>query len=105
PDGPSPANGGAYFIRGFLGVLQSEPLSAGPALERAVELARAAGPAPLLSRSLAMASIAARLDGRHDARRPPVVEAVARSGRSRDDRPRERCIGDADAAPGSVPRR
>src|SRR5207244_1796051 len=74
-DGTSAANGGAYFIRGFLGVLQSDPDAAGPALERAVELARTTGPAPLLSRSLAMASIAAMMAGDHQSSRRLLDQA------------------------------
>ena len=54
---------GAYFLRGFLGVLQSDPDAARPVLQRAVEHARATGPVSLLSQSLAMASIAASMAG------------------------------------------
>src|SRR5437870_5447056 len=75
-DGTPAASGGAYFIRGFLGVLQSDPASAGPALEGgAVELARATGPASLLSRSLAMASIAAMMAGDHQSSRRLLDQA------------------------------
>ena len=53
----------AYFIRGFLGVLQADPTAARPALERAVAAARDAGQLPLLSQSLSMASIAENMAG------------------------------------------
>ena len=56
-------NGWAYFIRGFLAVLQSDPAAARPALERAVLAARAAGNLPLLSHALSMASVAANMAG------------------------------------------
>jgi DNA-binding CsgD family transcriptional regulator len=60
----------AYFVRGFLGVLQSDPDAARPALQRAVAQARATGPGSLLARSLAMASLAASMAGdRASARR------------------------------------
>ena len=53
----------AYFVRGFLAVLQSDPSAARPALERGVMAARAAGQLDALSQSLAMASIAANMAG------------------------------------------
>ncbi|MBV9856687.1 MAG: hypothetical protein JOY82_19575 [Streptosporangiaceae bacterium] len=53
----------AYFLRGFLAVLQNDPAVARPALERAVTAARAAGQQDALSRSLAMASIATNMAG------------------------------------------
>lgn len=84
-DGTAPAHGGAYFIRGFLGVLQSDPESAGPALERAVELARSSGPVPLLSRSLAMASIAAMMGGDHASSRQLLDQAEVATTRLEND--------------------
>ncbi|GAA4622745.1 hypothetical protein GCM10023196_016160 [Actinoallomurus vinaceus] len=53
----------AYFVRGFLAVLQGDPAAALPALERGVAAARAAGQPDALSQSLAMASIAANMAG------------------------------------------
>jgi predicted ATPase/DNA-binding CsgD family transcriptional regulator len=53
----------AYFVRGFLAVLQNDPAAARPALERGVTAARAAGQVDALSQSLAMASIAATMAG------------------------------------------
>jgi predicted ATPase/DNA-binding CsgD family transcriptional regulator len=53
----------AYYLRGFLAVLQYDPVAARPALERAVHAAREAGHRNALSQSLAMASVAARMAG------------------------------------------
>jgi predicted ATPase/DNA-binding CsgD family transcriptional regulator len=53
----------AYYVRGFLAVLQNDPAAARPVLERAVTAARAAGEKEALSQSLAMASIAANMAG------------------------------------------
>jgi predicted ATPase/DNA-binding CsgD family transcriptional regulator len=53
----------AYFARGFLAVLQSDPAAARPVLERGVAAARAAGQLEALAQSLAMASIAVNMDG------------------------------------------
>ena len=53
----------AYFARGFLAVLQSDPAAGMPALERAVTAAREGGQLDALSQSLAMASIAANMAG------------------------------------------
>ena len=51
----------AYFVRGFIAVLQNDPAAARPVLERGVDAARAAGQRDALSQTLAMASIAARM--------------------------------------------
>jgi len=53
----------AYFARGFLAVLQSDPAAALPALERGVAAARATGQLDALSQTLSMSSIAARMAG------------------------------------------
>jgi predicted ATPase/DNA-binding CsgD family transcriptional regulator len=53
----------AYFVRGFLAVLQNDPAAATPALERGVAAARSAAQPDVLSQSLAMASIAADMAG------------------------------------------
>ncbi|MDT5029771.1 MAG: hypothetical protein QOE61_6951, partial [Micromonosporaceae bacterium] len=66
---------GAHFVRGFLAVLQSDPAAAVPALERGVAAARAAGRPGALSRSLAMASIAATLAGDRTSARRLLDEA------------------------------
>jgi predicted ATPase/DNA-binding CsgD family transcriptional regulator len=57
------AHPGAYYLRGFLAVLQSDPAAAVPALERGVAAARARQRRDGLSLMLAMASIAAALAG------------------------------------------
>ncbi len=53
----------AYFFRGVLAVLQSDPIAARPALERAGVAAREAGQLTLLSHSLSMASVAENMAG------------------------------------------
>ncbi len=65
---------GAYFVRGFLAVLQSDPTAGVPALERCVRAARA-GPPAALSRSLSMASIAARMAGDQESSKRMLEEA------------------------------
>jgi len=57
------ANGWAYFIRGFLAVLQGDSASATTPLERAVVAAQAARELVLLTHSLSMSSIAANMAG------------------------------------------
>ncbi|MEO3855424.1 LuxR C-terminal-related transcriptional regulator [Acrocarpospora sp. B8E8] len=59
--GDSRTHAKAYFMRGFLAVLQSDPVAARPALDRAVSAAREAGLPSLLSQSLSLASIAASM--------------------------------------------
>jgi DNA-binding CsgD family transcriptional regulator len=64
PGGGAPqARAQAYFMRGFLAVLQSDPTGARPALERAVVAAREAGQLGLLSETLSMSSMAENLAG------------------------------------------
>jgi predicted ATPase/DNA-binding CsgD family transcriptional regulator len=53
----------AYFIRGFLAVLQSDSTAARPALQRAVAAARETGQVIPLSHSLSMSSIAESMAG------------------------------------------
>jgi len=53
----------AYFLRGFLAVLQYDPATAAPVLDRAVAAARAAGHVSLESLSLGMAAIAEHMAG------------------------------------------
>jgi predicted ATPase/DNA-binding CsgD family transcriptional regulator len=71
----------AYFMRGFLAVLQGDRAAAQPALERAAAAARETGQIPLLVQSLSMASIAACMAGDRGAARALLDEAqvVARS--------------------------
>ncbi len=60
----------AYFVRGFLAVLQADPAAARAALEQAVAAARETGQLSPLSQSLSMASIAESMAGdRASARR------------------------------------
>ena len=71
----------AYFVRGFLAVLQNDPEAARPVLEHAVTAARAAGHKGALSQSLAMASIAANMAGDRASSRRLLDEArVAADG-------------------------
>jgi DNA-binding CsgD family transcriptional regulator len=67
----------AYFVRGFLAVLQNDPAAARPALDSAVAVARAAGRKDVLSQSLAMASIAAGMAGDRGGSRRLLDEARA----------------------------
>ena len=53
----------AYFVRGFLAVLQGDPAAATPALERGVTAAHTARLLDVQARSLAMAAIAANMAG------------------------------------------
>jgi predicted ATPase/DNA-binding CsgD family transcriptional regulator len=64
PGGGDPeARAQAYFMRGFLAVLQSDPAGARPALDRGVAAARDARQPGLLSETLSMASMAENLAG------------------------------------------
>jgi len=65
----------ALFMRGFLAVLLGDPASAGPALESAMRAARETGQERLLSDSLAMASIAANMNGDRITARRRIDEA------------------------------
>ncbi|MFI7130631.1 LuxR C-terminal-related transcriptional regulator [Nonomuraea sp. NPDC050153] len=67
----------AYYMRGFLAVLQSDPAAARPALERAVTAAREADLPSLLSQSLSLAAIAANMAGDHPSTRRLSEEAHA----------------------------
>nr|WP_221374584.1 hypothetical protein [Actinoplanes polyasparticus] len=62
-DDDEPAHALALFVRGFLSVLQYQPASAIPALDRAASAARAEHQPRLVSESPAMASIAWHLAG------------------------------------------
>jgi predicted ATPase/DNA-binding CsgD family transcriptional regulator len=65
----------AFFLRGFLAVLQYDPGAAAPVLERAVAAARAAGHVSLESLSLGMAAIAEHMAGDRDACRRLLAAA------------------------------
>jgi predicted ATPase/DNA-binding CsgD family transcriptional regulator len=65
----------AYFIRGFLAVLQSDPAAARPALVRAVAAAQESGQLSALSHSLSMASIAENMGGDRESARRLLDEA------------------------------
>jgi predicted ATPase/DNA-binding CsgD family transcriptional regulator len=67
----------AYFIRGFLAVLQSDPAAARPALASAVAAARESGQMIALSNSLSLASIAEHMGGDPGAARRLLDEAAA----------------------------
>ena len=80
-NGNPEADAWAYFIRGFLAVLQSDPEAARPALARAVAAARELGQLSPLSHSLSMASIAENTAGdRVSAKRFLDEAAVVTSG-------------------------
>jgi predicted ATPase/DNA-binding CsgD family transcriptional regulator len=55
----------AYFMRGFLALLQADHTAARPTLERAATAAQAAGLASLQAQSLSLATIAAHMAGDH----------------------------------------
>jgi predicted ATPase/DNA-binding CsgD family transcriptional regulator len=61
--GDAASNAQACFVRGFLAVLQSDPATARPTLERAAAAAREAGELRRLTESLAMGAVAALMDG------------------------------------------
>jgi predicted ATPase/DNA-binding CsgD family transcriptional regulator len=65
------------FLRGFLAVLQSDPIAARPALARAALAARETGQLSPLSHSLSIASIAETMAGDHAASRRLLDEATA----------------------------
>ena len=65
----------AYYVRGFLAVLQNDPTAATPVLGRGMIAARAAGQRDALAQILAMASIAAGMAGDQAASRRLLDEA------------------------------
>jgi DNA-binding CsgD family transcriptional regulator len=67
----------AYFIRGFLAVLQNDPAAARPALEQAVVVAKEAGQVTVLSHALSMASIVENMAGERVAARRFLDRAAA----------------------------
>jgi predicted ATPase/DNA-binding CsgD family transcriptional regulator len=80
------AHAPAYFMRGFLAVLLSDPAAARPALERAVTAAQQTGYVSLQSQALSMASIAEHMAGeRASARR--LLDAAHATSTGLDDFP------------------
>ncbi len=69
----------AYFVRGFLALLQGDPVAARPALARAAAASREAGQFVLLSHSLSMASVAANMAGDRAAANRMLEEADVRT--------------------------
>jgi DNA-binding CsgD family transcriptional regulator len=65
----------AYFIRGFLALLKTDPVTARPALATAVDAARRADQRDLLSEALSLASITANMLGDKEASRRLLDEA------------------------------
>ena len=63
PGGDAAGKARAGFMRGFLAVLQSDPATARPMLERAAVDAREAGDLRRLTESFAMGAVAALMDG------------------------------------------
>jgi predicted ATPase/DNA-binding CsgD family transcriptional regulator len=80
-DGPHPL---AFFMRGFLAVLQSDPAAAVPWLERAATASGQAGYASLESQSLSMAAIAAHFGG-HGSYAGRLLEAAEKIAATRQD--------------------
>jgi predicted ATPase/DNA-binding CsgD family transcriptional regulator len=72
PDSPHPV---AHFMRGFLSVLQTDPVDARPALQRAATAARRSGYPSLQSQSLSMGSIAEHMAGDRAAARRLLDDA------------------------------
>ena len=64
PDDPR-TNPGAHFLRGFLAILQADPITARRELEQAADAERTAGTSRQLAETLAMASVAANMAGDH----------------------------------------
>ncbi len=77
PDPELATSPGAHFLRGFLAVLQADPLTGSRELNRAAGAERRAGLSRQLAESLAMASVAAHLAGDHETGRRLCEEAQA----------------------------
>jgi DNA-binding CsgD family transcriptional regulator len=76
-DGDSPGHAQAYFMRGFLSVLQADPIAARRGLALAVTAARAGGQLRVLAESLAMASVAETFAGDRASAKRLLDEAQA----------------------------
>ncbi|HEY3437002.1 MAG TPA: LuxR C-terminal-related transcriptional regulator, partial [Actinotalea sp.] len=75
---------GAHFMRGFLAVLQADPASAGPELDRAMAAARDNGQRRLLVEAQSMASVAANMAGDRESAARLLVDAQAAGADLRD---------------------
>jgi predicted ATPase/DNA-binding CsgD family transcriptional regulator len=67
----------AYYLRGWLSMLQADPVGARPWIARAITTAREMGQPALLSESLSIAATAENLAGEHEAARRYLEEAEA----------------------------
>jgi predicted ATPase/DNA-binding CsgD family transcriptional regulator len=67
----------AYYLRGWLSLLQADPAAARPWIARAIATAREMGQPALLSESLSIAATAENLAGDHEAARRYLEEAEA----------------------------
>src|SRR3984893_14494994 len=67
----------AYYLRGWLSLLQADPAAARPWIARAVVTARGTGPAALLSEALSIAATVENMAGEHEAARRYLDEAEA----------------------------
>jgi predicted ATPase/DNA-binding CsgD family transcriptional regulator len=65
----------AYYLRGWLSLLQADPAAARPWIARAIATAREAGQPALLSESLSIAATVENLAGEHEAARRYLEEA------------------------------
>jgi predicted ATPase/DNA-binding CsgD family transcriptional regulator len=79
-DADPPEHPWAYFVRGFLAVLQGDPAAATPVLERGVAAAATARLPDAQAQSLAMASIAASMAGDRDSARRLLDQARGLAG-------------------------
>src|SRR5207248_5245193 len=67
----------AYYLRGWLSLLQGDPAAASPWIARAVATARETGQPALLSESLSLAATVENVSGEHEAGRRSLDEAGA----------------------------
>ncbi|MEA2667396.1 MAG: hypothetical protein QOJ33_330, partial [Chloroflexota bacterium] len=67
----------AYYLRGWLSLLQADPAAARPWIARAIVTARGTGPPALLSEALSIAATVENMAGEHEAARGYLDEAEA----------------------------
>jgi ATP/maltotriose-dependent transcriptional regulator MalT len=67
----------AYYLRGWLSMLQGDPVAGRPFIARAIAAARETGQPALLSESLSIAATVENLTGEHEAARRYLEEAEA----------------------------
>jgi predicted ATPase/DNA-binding CsgD family transcriptional regulator len=67
----------AYYLRGWLSLLQADPATARPWIARAVVAARGTGPPALLSEALSIAATVENMAGEHEVARRYLDEAEA----------------------------